>query len=109
MAKTKAPYLAAVSWSDAHSDLDQAWIQADGFSHSALRVTTVGWVVKEDSEGVTLFSESIADSESASYRSRTFIPRGMVVTIEPLSVRKSRPRKPASETSSPASVPASAV
>jgi hypothetical protein len=90
MAKPKSPQLALVVWNDAHADLDQAWIQADGYSHAPLRVTTVGWIVKDDQEGVTLFSESIADTESASFRARSFIPRGMIVDISPLASKKPR-------------------
>lgn len=90
MAKAKAPSLVMVVWNDAHADLDQAWIQADGWSHAPLRVTTVGWIVKDDDEGITLFSESIADTESASFRARSFIPRGMIVEITPLASKKPR-------------------
>lgn len=95
MAKPKTPPLVMVTWNDAHSDLDQAWIQADGFSHAPLRVTTVGWVVHQDAEGITLFSESIVDAETASFRARSFIPRGMIVEISILASKK--PRKAAAQ------------
>lgn len=75
-----------VTWNDAHGDpVRQVWTSEELTNHQPIVVKTLGWLYKEDEVGVTLFTELIED-ETLSFRSKTFIPRGMIVSIDTLVV-----------------------
>lgn len=47
--------------------------------HRPIKVTTLGWVLRSDEEGVTIANE---DCGGGSYRGLTFIIRGLIVADE---------------------------
>lgn len=87
-----APELVRLIWLDAWVDgnepinLDEAHTK-----HRPLQITTLGWLIYEDDTGVSVANEHYVDDNGWDvYRGRTFVPRGMVVSCEPLK----KPRKP---------------
>lgn len=100
MATHKLP-LVSVVWKD-------AWVRADepvnledvAASHKPTIVTTIGWLLLQDGEGVSLANEFY----DSTYRGRTFIYHPMIVSVTPFKMQKSRPRKhrPPVEPDSPA-------
>lgn len=80
----------SVSWGDAFGDaMQQTWTVEEIASHAPLVVQTVGWLYKEDEIGVTLFTDFI-DGDAPSFRGKTFIPRGMIISIDILTARKKK-------------------
>ncbi len=88
--------LVIIEWAD-------AWFKEEGITlgdakipsiHSPTIVHTLGWVLFEDEGGVSLATEYYDDT----YRGRTYIPRGMIVTTTPykLTKKKAKNVKPAS-------------
>lgn len=91
-----APDYAVVIWDDAWSDAVASTTVKDAKElHRASRFETRGWLLVDDSEGISIFPERCLDNGDEIYRGRTFIPRSLVkaVTI----VKLSSPRKPKSE------------
>jgi len=77
-----------VKWNDAHSPhstdvFDTADI--DDKLHKPIAIYTVGWLLKDDYRGVSIGSEWCEDND---YRSTTFIPRALIVSIHRLSKAK---------------------
>ena len=89
--------LVKVIWKDAWVDgnepinLDEAHLK-----HRPMLMTTLGWLLIDNQEGVSVANEHyVDDSGMDTYRGRTFIPRGMVLKVEPLTKPKvKRTRKP---------------
>lgn len=77
-----------VAWKDANTGGDDAVSleNVDAY-HKATLVHTLGWLLKEDSEGVTIVNEYY----DSTFRGRTFIYRPMIVSITPYKL--SKPRK----------------
>lgn len=71
--------LVLVEWSDAWQDQEN-FSSAHGIksTHAPMIVTTLGWVVQEDEEGVSVVNEQSGQDGSEVYRGRTFIPKAMV-------------------------------
>lgn len=89
---TKLP-LVIVEWTDAWGDNEVAISMEDVESHHrALIVETMGWLLREDENGVSLANEVY----NSNFRGRTFIPRGMIKSITPY--RLTRTRKKAEDT-----------
>jgi hypothetical protein len=88
------PRFVICRWLDAWCDgVDDVTIEKVIEKHRPLEMETRGWLLLEDDVGVSLFYERSADL--ASYRGRTFIPRGMVKSIEDFPPkRKKRQSKP---------------
>lgn len=64
----------ACTWRDAHYSTDEA--DASDVQHRPWIYTTVGILVKSDETGITVAQD---EGEDGKYRSRTFIPRAMVI------------------------------
>lgn len=64
----------AVSWNDAHYNTDE--VDGSDTTHRPWVYVSVGILVKSDATGVTVAQD---EGEDGKYRSRTFIPRGMVI------------------------------
>lgn len=97
MAKARAIGLlekkfALVIWEDANGNATSEYTDADmpGL-HKAAVYHSWGWVVISDERGVSLVNEWCPKDES--YRSRMFIPRGMIREEVALSVTSPRKRK----------------
>lgn len=85
--KDKLP-LVLVHWKDAWTNELGVTVEDVGASHKSMDVHTLGWLLKDDEIGVSLANEYFDDQ----YRGRTFIPRGMVVSVVPHVLHL--PRKP---------------
>jgi hypothetical protein len=68
--------LVVVEWMDAWT-LETPTTANGPFAHEPEKVTTIGWLLKDDEIGVQLANEFYDDS----YRGRTFIPRAMVRSV----------------------------
>lgn len=79
------------TWLDAHGSSRATDVYATSdVPHKSALVKTYGILVKHDAEGLSLASEAFPDSGEV--RGYTFIPLGMLQTVEPLQPRKSRTR-----------------
>lgn len=77
-----------VKWNDAHSPTDTDIIDSSNIDdklHRPTPIYTVGWLLKDDLRGVSIGSEWCEDDD---YRSTTFIPRVLIVSIHRLSKSK---------------------
>lgn len=84
-----AATLALLEWDDAHSPDATASINTSGsleHIHKPLAITTAGWILRDDADGVTIANESCGDGD---YRGLTFIPRSLVRSLTPLAKRRS--------------------
>lgn len=79
--------LVVVEWDDAWQSETPATLAH--FVHKPERITTIGWLMKEDDVGVQLANEFYDDT----YRGRTFIPRAMIVGVTRYGLSKSRKPK----------------
>ena len=81
------PRYVNLRWLDAWSDpVDDVSIEKAKEKHKPLEMETRGWLLVDDETGVSIFCERTADQES--YRGRTFVPRGMVKSIEDFPKRR---------------------
>lgn len=88
---TKLP-LVVVRWIDAWGDMTTAVDMAEALrAHKPEVVTTLGYVLVDDAEGIQLAGEICDDG---TYRARSFIPRGMVKSVTPYKLTKPRAVKP---------------
>jgi len=79
------PYLARVRWDDAHGDANQTVYDLTDLAHEPLVVESVGYVVRKDDTGVTMFTDRVHQQDgSFSWRGRGFIPNGMIREIKRL-------------------------
>lgn len=84
----KFPAGVTVLWNDAHlNGTDEADVQ--DIVHRPWKYATKGWLVKSDSEGVTVGQDV---GEDGKFRTRTFIPR--VLVVWEVMDRFRAPRKP---------------
>ncbi len=95
MAKSTKVKKQEITWLDAHSPLatvvynieDEASLKE---VHSPLMVTTMGWILKDDEEGITLANEYCGDGD---YRGLTFVLRRLIVEVKPITTgRKKKER-----------------
>jgi len=79
----RGPELVAVEWDDAHGSIaDTVMPLALGSSHEPAIMTTVGWLLRLDNEGVSIANEM--EPGSNGYRGHTFVPLGMIRSIRNL-------------------------
>ncbi len=79
--------LVCVYWLDAHGSAVGTY-EIDEIPHAAILVKSYGLLLKEDEKGVSIASEQC---DEGVFRGFTFVPKGMIVKIEP--VKKVRKRK----------------
>lgn len=77
------PPLVIVTWHDANATATEVYTKAK--HHAPAVLLTVGWLVENDERGVSLCCERNQDDAEPWYRGHTFIPKGMVVSVERLS------------------------
>lgn len=76
----KEPRFVTVEWDDAWADgVDDTTLDKVHEKHRPIVMETRGWLLLDDDAGVSLFYERVKDHTS--YRGRTFIPRGMIVSV----------------------------
>ena len=84
---------AVVQWLDAWADAHDSASASDvGLKHKSVAMRTAGWLLADNEAGVSLFSEFCSEDET--YRSRTFIPRAMIVSVAVVRLVKPRTPKP---------------
>jgi hypothetical protein len=90
------PKFVSCIWLDAVSEsTNTATLRSVEEDHHPARMETVGWLLREDERGVSIFNERCLDGEEIEYRDRTFIPRGMIQSLTEYKLTKPRqPRKP---------------
>ena len=79
--------LVICTWLDAHGTGVGA-LRDHELPHEALRIHTVGWLLRDDDKGVSLAAE---ECEDGAWRGVTFVPRVLIETVKP--VRKVRVRR----------------
>lgn len=80
--------LAIVRWDDAWTSEEPVSASMAANLHKPEAVTTIGWILIDDTTGVTLANEHYDDT----FRGRTFIPRAMIVSVTPYTLSKPRKR-----------------
>jgi hypothetical protein len=79
--------LVIVKWNDANGDSLTAYAAQD-VPHVPIVIDTVGWLMRDDDNGVSVSGEFCGDD---TWRSVTFVPRGMVISVTP--VKRARKKK----------------
>lgn len=93
--KVEAEQLVLCVWDDAWSDFAELVTSQDaGLKHRPTVMQTVGWLVIDNDQGVSLFNERCLDQGEESYRGRTFIPRAMVRSVTPVIKPRRARQKP---------------
>lgn len=80
---------------------DDAWQDSDNFAtqhgmaqtHHAMPVQTLGWLIADDEQGLSIVNERSSEAGQDVYRGRTFIPRAMVRSVSKFTLTKSRIKK----------------
>ena len=106
MPKPSVPYVVCI-WLDAWKDMDDTSIVGEAHErHRAAVLETPGWLVYDNEDGVSIFHEYSA--EDGSFRGRSFIPRGMIKTIVPVTLARKRSSKGRAKTTNtvPTKLPA---
>lgn len=87
--------LVLVEWKDAWQDQEN-FATAHGIksTHAPLLVKTLGWLVEDDEEGLSVVCEISGQSGSEVYRGRTFIPKAMVIKVTEFKLTKPKIKKP---------------
>ena len=90
----------AVKWQDAHCISGATEMAEHEIPHAPALYTAYGFVLRNDAVGVTIANEVSGEN---TYRSINFIPAGMIVEIQPLTVKATKPpqSKKAAESSKP--------
>lgn len=81
-----------VEWDDAQGSATKAFTRADT-PHGSIVMFTLGWLLQEDENGVSVACERYEDEGQEFFRGHTFIPKGMVRKLT--LYRLSKPRKKA--------------
>lgn len=87
----EVPFVRVV-WSDAWVDTD-AFVTLDSVhaQHKPMPVETIGWLIADNPAGVSIANERCLEEEG--YRGRTFVPRGMIVSMDELKMTKPRKKR----------------
>jgi len=94
--------LVVCEWLDAWVRGEESMTLADvAAKHKPELITTIGWLLREDAEGIMLANEFYADA----YRGCTFVPRAMVKSINRFKLTKPKtsvkPKPQLSESDTP--------
>lgn len=84
------------AWGGAHTPVTAFDIDAE---HLPLTVQTLGWLLKDDDKGVSVFNERYSDGGEDVWRGRSFIPRAMIKSVTPFKL--TTPRKSPHEKNRP--------
>ena len=83
--------LVVIVWGDAWVRADTPMVKSEAaHEHKPMPVTTIGWLLIDNDEGVQIANEFYDDA----YRGRTFVPRAMVRSITRYALTKPRMRRP---------------
>lgn len=81
---------AAVAWNDAHCISGATEMAEHEIPHAPAIYTAYGFILRQDEVGITLANEVSGEN---TYRSINFIPAGMIVEVQVLSVAKQKVKK----------------
>lgn len=81
--------IVAISWDDAHGNATACYSQHE-IPHAPVKVTTIGWLLREDAAGVSVANEYCSDGD---YRGVTFIPIGMITARKTISKKPRSTKK----------------
>lgn len=88
------PKFVIVSWLDAWGEETGEATMANAHeAHKAVPMETLGWLLRQDDKGVSVFCERCTEGKEYVYRGRTFIPTGMITKIEEFKLTKPRKAK----------------
>ncbi|MCR4340835.1 MAG: hypothetical protein NUW01_13225 [Gemmatimonadaceae bacterium] len=91
------PKRVTVWWNDAHATKESIdHKDAVGKYHAPYPVATIGWLVKDDKEGVSIahsWNPPNGKFEPWDYRDLHFFPRGTITKVEVLAVEVAKRRK----------------
>lgn len=73
--------LVKVIWKDAHGVAGTTALSLHEIPHGAIEITSYGLLLRQDDHGVSIVSEVCADG---TYRGYTFVPAGMLISVEPV-------------------------
>lgn len=79
--------LITVRWNDAHGSTALSY-SLDELSHRPMVMDTVGWLLREDQEGISMANEYCPEDKT--WRGVNFIPRGMIVEVKPVLRKRAR-------------------
>lgn len=82
--------LVIVTWLDAHGTGIGA-LREHELPHEALKIHTLGWLLRDDEKGVSVACEFCEDG---AWRGVTFVPKVLVESVVP--IKKSRKKPPTS-------------
>jgi hypothetical protein len=86
--------LVIVVWDDAYGGAHTPTAEHElAAGHHPLVVQTIGWLLLDNEEGVSLFNERYDDEGTTLWRGRSFIPRGMVRSVTPFNLTRPRRKK----------------
>ena len=77
-------------WKDAHTSTDEFSITELNDKHRPWQIETVGWLLRNDEEGVSLANEKTG---SDTFRGHTFVLKSMVVSVKPYKTPRKRKSK----------------
>lgn len=91
MGKSTQPNLplVLVVWNDAHTQESPVDSETIGPYHKPEVIHTLGWLLADDEVGVSVVNEFYDES----YRGLTFIPRGMIISVNQYQLTKKRSTK----------------
>jgi hypothetical protein len=78
------PYPALVKWLDAES-ID-AWTEKDQVDHSLAPIVSIGWVIQQGDESLTIALNH--DEKNESFSCMMKIPKGMVLSVQSIKMPK---------------------
>lgn len=81
--------LVVVEWNDAWTSEEAVSDDMAVMVHKPELVTTIGWVLVDNDEGLQLSNEFYGTT----YRGRTLIPRAMIKSVTPFKLSKPRQSK----------------
>ena len=87
----KVGQLVILSWNDAHTDTNEFSLSELEEIHKPWKIETVGWLLREDTKGISLANEKTGTD---TYRGYTFVPLGMVISVKPYKNPRKRTAKP---------------
>lgn len=88
------PAFVVVRWKDAWVDGSEiVGVNDPDPKHKATLMETAGWLLQDTPEGVSLFNERCVDPGSDIYRSRTMIPRELILSVTPFTLTKPRAKR----------------
>lgn len=97
------PQFCIVIWDDAYGKgADYVSLQNVHEAHHPTVMKTLGWVLKDDSVGVSIANECCMDDGEDYYRGYTFIPRSLIKSVTPFKLSRPRRKKVPHAEESPA-------